>query len=70
MAEKERPDLMAEAMEAYGIKPEHVFHQRWSADRKYVVIVTKGGKKVTYTAGDQVRKLSDVELSGAPRSAT
>lgn len=54
--------LMTEAKRAYGIKPEHVHSQR--DEGKYVVIVTKGGKKVSYAAGDTVKKLTQVQLDG------
>jgi hypothetical protein len=58
-------DLLAMAMEAYGIKPEHIFHRRWIEGLKQIVIVTRGGKKLTYSAGDQPEaKLSAVDLTG------
>jgi hypothetical protein len=56
--------LMREALGRYGIKPQHVAGSKDYGDR--VVIVTKGGAKVSFTEGDEVAKLSDFQLTGAP----
>lgn len=56
--------LMSEAMGAYRIRPAHVLSSKDYGD--HVVIVTKGGKKVSYAVGDKVRELTDVELTGMP----
>lgn len=61
---QERSKLMGEAMGRYGIKPEHILASKDYGD--YVVIVTRGGAKVSFTSGDEVKKLSPVELDGVP----
>ena len=60
----EQSKLMTEAMGAYGIKQEHVLSSKEYKD--HVVIVTKGGSKVSFAPGDKVEKLSQVALDGVP----
>ena len=56
--------LMAEAMKAYGIRQRHVLSSKDYGD--HVVIVTKGGSKVSFADGDKVKELTQVELDGVP----
>lgn len=58
----EQSKLFKEAMEAYGIRPEHVMASRDYGN--HVVIVTKGGKRVSFAFGDHVNKLRQAELDG------
>ena len=60
----EQSKLMSGAMGAYGIKPEHVLSSKEYKD--HVVIVTKGGSKVSFAPDDKVEKLTQVELDGIP----
>lgn len=62
MAEEKPSALMSEAMEAYGIKPTHVLSSKDYGN--HVVIVTRGGRKVTFARGDKVTKLAQVDLDG------
>ena len=71
MAEQNQPqgpaprkpaNLTEEAMAAYGIESKHVLS---SKDYKnHVVIVTKGGSKVSFAPGDKVAPLSQIDLDG------
>jgi len=56
--------LLREAMGKYGIADKHVLSSRDYGD--HVVIVTKGGRKVSFAPGDKVRELTDIELTGNP----
>ena len=58
----EQSKLMSEAKAAYGIKPEHVLSEKEYKD--HVVIVTRGGRKISFAPGDKVEKLSQVDLDG------
>lgn len=58
----EQSKLMSEAMAGYGLKPEHVLSSKEYKD--HVVIVTKGGRKVSFAPNDKVEKLSQVEMDG------
>lgn len=68
--EQKKPDegkpseLMSEAMAAYGIRKAHLLASRDYRD--HVVIVTKGGSKVSFAPGDKVQPLSKIELDGVP----
>lgn len=56
--------MMREAMNAYGISPAHVLSSRDYGN--HVVIVTKGGAKVSFAPGDLVTKLTEIRLTGVP----
>lgn len=56
--------LVDEACEAYGIWPEHVLGSGIDRETGQVVIVTSGGKKVRYFAGDKPEPLSQIEVTG------
>ena len=62
-------DLVAEARAAYGIAPEFIIGSavRDEDGVKTAVIVTAGGKKVSYTAGQKMEKLEPVEIDGVVR---
>lgn len=61
----EQSKLMSDAMGAYNIKLEHVASSKDYKD--HVVIVTKGGRKVSFAPGDKVKPLSPVDLDGVAR---
>lgn len=63
-AKAEPSPLMREGMSAYGIRAQHVLSSRDYGD--HVVIVTKGGAKVSFALGDKVVELSRVQLDGVP----
>ncbi|MGH7829544.1 MAG: hypothetical protein ACREP8_05155, partial [Candidatus Binatia bacterium] len=65
----QKKDLLAEAMDAYGIRIEHI----WSLHRvnetaitgkRFVSITTKGGVRIDFSRGDKGRALSEAELKG------
>jgi hypothetical protein len=63
---KERPGekLIAEACAAYGIEKQYVFASRIDVETGEAVIVTHGGKKVRYKAGQKVEPLDDIAITG------
>lgn len=56
--------LIDEAMKAYGIDREYVIGSRYDAETKQAVIVTAGGAKVRFAAGDDVDPLDPVRVTG------
>jgi len=61
--EKEKADgLIAAACKAYGIGAEYLFGSRVDGDE--AVLVTNGGKKVRYKAGDKVEPLGSIAVTG------
>ena len=57
-------ELIAAALAAYGIDPKYMFNSRIDEQTGEVVIVTNGGKKVRFTSGQKVEKLSEVDITG------
>ena len=56
--------LMREAMDAFKLRMDHVLASRDYDD--HVVIVTKGGKKLSFAPGDKVKELAEVDKHGLP----
>lgn len=56
--------LIAEACEAFGIAQKHVMSSRYDAAAKEAVILTNGGTRVRYKAGDKVEKLDEIAVTG------
>jgi hypothetical protein len=63
--DEEPSKLMLEAQRAYGIRDQHVLASKEYKD--HVVIVTRGGSKVSFAPGDVVKKLDDAQLHGQPK---
>ena len=57
-------DLIAAACEAYGIAPKCVFASKVDKATGEAVIVTQGGSKVRFRAGDKVARLSQIAVTG------
>lgn len=55
-------DLIAEACKAYGIDQKFVFAS--SVKNGETVILTTGGTRVRFKAGDQVKPLSEIAITG------
>jgi len=63
-------NIMKQARDAYGIDPKHVFADRYDAETSEAVIVTNGGTKVRFKAGDKVEKLDEIAITGInPKAA-
>lgn len=58
----ESKSILEEAMEAHGIKKEHILDSK-NYD-KHVVIVTKGGYKIKHPGGSNDAKLTKYQLTG------
>ena len=56
--------IIAKAMEAYGIGSKHVLSSKFYPETGEAVIVTAGGKKVRYKAGDKPQPLSQIAVTG------
>lgn len=56
--------LIEEACKAYGIDKKFVAGSAYNEDAKEAVIVTNGGKKVRFKAGDKVEPLDAIAVSG------
>lgn len=56
--------LIKAALIAYGIDQRFVFKSRIDQQTGKAVIITHGGKKVHYSNGDKVEKLSHVQITG------
>ncbi|MBW2606127.1 MAG: hypothetical protein JRD05_00680 [Deltaproteobacteria bacterium] len=54
--------LIDKACEEYGIAPEYVFASR--VDGNTAIVLTNGGSRVRYKAGDKVEKLGDIAVTG------
>lgn len=62
--------LIAEGCKAFGIKPEYLFGSRYIAANETVILVTAGGKKVSYKAGQEVAPLDEISVTGInPKAA-
>jgi hypothetical protein len=60
--EEPKKDLIAEAMKVFGISKQFVLSSRMDGDE--AVIVTAGGTKIRYKAGDKVEPLGPDQLIG------
>lgn len=56
--------LIEEACKAYGIEAQHVLSSRYDAATKEAIIVTNGGSKVSFKAGDKVEPLGEIAITG------
>ena len=56
--------LIEEACKAYGIEAQHVLSSRYDATTKEAIIVTNGGSKVSFKAGDKVEPLGEIAVTG------
>lgn len=56
--------LIAEGCKAFGISKEFVFAGRFDAATNTAIIVTAGGSKVKYWAGDKPAALSQIAVTG------
>lgn len=56
--------LIDEGCRAWGIEEQYVFSSGIEAETGLAVIVTQGGKKVTYAKGDPGGRLSEIEITG------
>jgi len=62
--------LVDEALKAYGIDKKYVLASRIDALTGEAVVVTHGGKKMRYAAGQEVRKLDEIAVTGInPKNA-
>jgi len=62
--------LIAEACKAYGIDPKCVFSSRYDAQTGEAIVVTNGGAKVRFKAGDKVEQLDPIAVTGInPKAA-
>jgi len=57
-------DLLAKALEAYGIDPKFVLGSRVDPAAQEAMVVTNGGKKVLWSPGKEVAPLNDIEITG------
>lgn len=57
-------ELIAAACEACGIAPKYVFASRIDAQTGEAVVVTQGGSKVRFKAGDKPAPLSQIAVTG------
>ena len=69
MAEKDDKNTIGEKMideacKAYGIDKKYVLSSRYDADSKEAIVVTHGGKKVKFKAGDKVEPLGPIAVTG------
>jgi hypothetical protein len=63
-------NIMKQARDAYGIDPKYVLADRYDAATGEVIIVTNGGSKVRFKAGDKVEKLDEIAITGInPKAA-
>lgn len=62
----EVPDRVRQACEAYGINRQFLLAWKVYPEREEVVLLTRGGKKVTWMPGMTVERLMEVEISGIP----
>ncbi len=74
MAKEEKNEfgdnILKQAREAYGIDPKYVFAERYDAATSEAIIVTNGGRKVRFKAGDKVEKLDEIAITGInPKAA-
>lgn len=56
--------LIEEACKAYGIDKKFVVGSFYKEAEKTAVIVTNGGSKVLYKAGQEVSKLGEIAVTG------
>ncbi|MDZ4241851.1 MAG: hypothetical protein U1D99_03400, partial [Candidatus Omnitrophota bacterium] len=56
--------IIDQAMEAYGIEKKYVHLSRVDKETGEAVIVTVGGKKVRYAAGQAVARLKEIDITG------
>jgi hypothetical protein len=56
--------MIDEACKAYGIDKKFVSNSRYDEASKTAIVVTNGGKKVSYKAGDKVEPLGDIAITG------
>lgn len=61
--------LIEEACKAYGIDKKYVLASRVDKETGEAVIVTVGGKKVRYKAGDKVQPLGSIAITGVNPAA-
>jgi len=59
---KKDAKLIADGCEAYGIPKEHLFNSR--VFDGIATLVTNGGKKVKFKAGQAVEKLKEIQITG------
>ncbi len=57
-------NIIDEALKAYGIDKKNVFSSRMDAETGEAVIVTAGGKKVRFKAGDAAARLDEIAITG------
>jgi hypothetical protein len=57
-------ELIAEACKAYGIDPKYVFSSAYHKETGEAVILTNGGSKVRFKAGDKVDPLGEIAVTG------
>ena len=55
-------ELIMDACDAFGVALEYLFAS--SIEKGIVTLLTNGGKKVRYEAGDKVEKLDDIAITG------
>lgn len=63
-AEKAEEKMLAKACDDYGIDPGFVFSNRVDVEKQQVVIVTAGGKKVTWEKGQALDAIDIVGITG------
>jgi len=63
-ADKAGEKLITQACEAFGIDPKYIFAKTYDASTKTATIVTNGGSRVRYRAGDKVEPLEQIAITG------
>ena len=63
-AEMDGNELFVDACKAYDIDPKHVLSFKHHTDTGELVILTNGGSKVRFKAGDKVKPLSQIAVTG------
>jgi hypothetical protein len=56
--------LIAQGCKAYGIDPKYLFSSRIDDTTGEAILVTHGGSKVRYQAGQDVEKLNSIAVTG------
>ena len=58
------PERVYRACEAYGIEPLFLLAWKEEDESGHAVLLTQGGKKVSWNEGKKVEKLTEIEVTG------
>lgn len=59
--------LISEGCKAYGIDKKHVMSAKYDEAAETAIILTNGGTRVRFKAGDKVEPLGDIAITGIPK---